>query len=112
MSIPRLDTMHLRNKAYVGLVVSFLLLIALCFLPASGLIKAQAQDPSHPQATPLPKDVDPNDPAVPVWMRPAGTKPAATPQPKAAENLPKGQQTISPGVGDAGGDLGEVKKRG
>ena len=53
--------------------------------------KSQAQE-LHP--TPLPQDVDPNDPALPTWLRPTSPRPSAasTPAPGAKTNVPPGQQ--------------------
>src|SRR5258708_21211561 len=54
------------------------------------------------QPTPLPADVDPADPAVPVWMRPANipSKGETTPAPKTPIPLP------------GTGPVGEVTKSG
>ena len=53
-----------------------------------------AQSSQHQvQPTPLPPDVDPNDPAVPVWARPA--KPA---QPAAETNAPAGPGNVPGGA--------------
>jgi Ca-activated chloride channel homolog len=101
--------MHLRSKAVAG-VISSSLLIALSLAP--GHHRLQAQDTARQaQATPLPKDVDPNDPALPVWMRPATTRsaaaaPSSTPTPKAPAANPPGEQPppLTP-------DVGEVKKQ-
>jgi VWFA-related protein len=103
--------MHLRSKAVAG-VVSSSLLIALCLLPGRSPLHAQ-DTPRQVQATPLPKDVDPNDPALPVWMRPAGTRsaaapPSSTPTPKAPATNPSGEPP-SPSAADIG--IGEVKKQ-
>jgi VWFA-related protein len=105
--------MHLRSKAVAG-VISSSLLIALCFVP--GRYGLQAQDnPRQVQVTPLPKDVDPNDPALPVWMRPSGgssataAAPSSTPAPKApsATATPSANQPPPSGAND----VGEVKKQ-
>jgi Ca-activated chloride channel family protein len=100
--------MHLRSKAVVG-AVSSSLLIALCFVPGEhGL---QAQNTSRQvQATPLPKDVDPNDPALPVWMRPASTRAAAAPSSTPTPKVPSAAQPGEPPPPGAG-DVGEVKKQ-
>jgi Ca-activated chloride channel family protein len=65
--------MHFRNKLAFGILVTCLL---------NGIL-AQAQDSTHAQPTQdatqriqpstLPAEIDPRDPAVPVWMRPAKT---------------------------------------
>src|SRR5215510_690163 len=109
MYTPKRDTMRLRSKSVIA-VVSSPLLIALCFAPAHYWL--QAQDAARQiQATPLPKDVDPNDPALPVWMRPASTRAAATPSSTPA---PKAQPPAAPTGQQAPpaetGDIGEVRK--
>jgi Ca-activated chloride channel homolog len=85
--------MHLRNKAAVGIT---LCLVAVGVLTCV-MAKVQAQEPasSHKVVpTPLPSDVDPGDPAIPVWMRPAPTAAAAsTPAANKPTNGPPGQQT-------------------
>lgn len=100
--------MHRRNELVVG-VLSFLLL-------GSALVAAQTQ-PSQPQsqsgpqtvqATPLPPDVDPNDPALPVWARPATPPPSAS-KPAATANVPTTPgKTSQPAIDD--GAVGEVTK--
>ena len=75
MSTPERDIMHLRNKVVVGLAITAAMSVGL-------IARAQSQAPQVQQkiqATPLPSDVDPSDPAVPAWARPA------TP-PKSASN--------------------------
>jgi len=72
------DTMHLRNNAIIRF--GFCLVLALApFLWAQGQQGSQGQQQpgqqQQVQPTPLPSDVDPSDPALPVWMRPA-TPPA------------------------------------
>lgn len=80
--------MHLRNKQVVG-ALSFLLLVSAFFVRA----QAQSSQPKSQQGTqsiqptPLPPDVDPNDPALPVWEKPA--------QPPASAN------TAKPATGNA-----------
>jgi Ca-activated chloride channel homolog len=107
--------MHLRSNAVAG-VVSSSLLIALCLLPGRDWLHAQ-DTARQPQATPLPKDVDPNDPALPVWMRPAGATrsapaaPSSTPTSKApAANPGANQPGDQPSASDAT-DIGQVKKQ-
>jgi VWFA-related protein len=82
-------------------------LLAVIFFSGQATIPAQ-QNQQKVQATPLPKDVDPSDPALPVWLRPAGTRaagPASTPSPSA--NIPSGDKQPPP---SAGGAVGEVTK--
>lgn len=104
--------MHLRNKQVVG-ALSFLLLVSAFF------VKAQAQS-SQPQSqqgtqtiqpTPLPPDVDPNDPALPVWEKPAAppasantAKPGATGNASANPPGKTGEAPISEG------SVGEVTR--
>jgi Ca-activated chloride channel family protein len=99
--------MHLRNKTAVGLFFGALLVTAF-ILRGQGQLQAQPTQPQKVQATPLPADVDPSDPAVPVWMRPATPRAAAssTPARTAPGNVPPGQQPQQP-VQD---NSGEVKK--
>jgi Ca-activated chloride channel homolog len=93
--------MHLRNKTAFW-VLSYLLLVGI--LVGSVFSWAQTQKTQGPQQsqstgvqpTPLPSDVDPSDPALPVWMRPAA--PPAAPKTTAtapgtnAPNVPANQQ--------------------
>src|SRR5262249_27675862 len=93
MFIRRRDTMHLRNKTVVG-VVSGSLLFAGFFGRSQQVLQAQDQGKASQQkiqAAPLPADIDPNDPAVPVWTRPSSPRASSTPQPTPA-NVPPGQQ--------------------
>ncbi len=96
--------MHLRNNQAAGLFL-FLLLATGTFLHS----QAQPNQP-HPQQnqqqipTTLPADVDPADPALPVWARPAAT--AASTATKPPANVPPGQ--ITPPEGR----VGEVTKSG
>src|SRR5215470_3545564 len=94
MFIRRRDTMHLRNKTVVG-VVSGSLLFAGFFVRSQQALQAQDQGKASQQkiqATPLPADVDPADPAVPVWMRPSSPRASSTPPPTPANVPPPGQQ--------------------
>ena len=105
--------MLLRGKTVVGLA-SNSLLVAAFFTCGPNLIPAQQspqQGPVKIQATPLPKDIDPSDPALPVWLRPASPHPAAaasTPAPNAVpDKTPAGKQPQQPAPE---GTLGEVTK--
>ncbi|HKD82943.1 MAG TPA: VWA domain-containing protein [Candidatus Angelobacter sp.] len=102
--------MHLRNKRVVG-VLSFLLLVSASFLGTQG---QPNQPQSHGgnqtvQATPLPPDVDPNDPALPVWARPATPPPSAN-KPAATGNVPAAQPGKAPEQPISEGSVGEVTK--
>jgi VWFA-related protein len=70
----------------------FLLLGATSFWGSQGPTTTPQQNQQRVQATPLPADIDPSDPALPSWVpKPAraASKPAATPSP----NATPGQQT-------------------
>lgn len=73
--------MHLRNKAALGITLG--LLSGSILISAGVLIGAQEPASSHKVVpTPLPSDINPTDPAIPIWMRPAPTAAAAsTPAP-------------------------------
>jgi VWFA-related protein len=107
--------MHLRNKTVVG-VVSGSLLFAGFFVRSQQALQAQDQGKASQQkiqATPLPADVDPNDPAVPVWMRSASPRASSTPQPTPANVPPPGQQPAQqPAQPSQQGKAGEVTKSG
>src|SRR5205807_3942973 len=67
------------------------------------------QNQQHVQPTPLPSDVDPADPALPSWMRPATpparTQPAGTPGTKPGGTTPQGENGTpnqNPGQGQTG----------
>ena len=76
MSMPERDTMHLRNKKVFG-VFGFILLGAGAFWGAQSPATQPAQNQQKIQPTPLPSDIDPSDPALPVWARPATPPPTA-----------------------------------
>jgi len=91
MSMPERDTMRLRNRLIIGTMV-FMLLGATSFWGSQGPTTTPQQNQQRVQATPLPSDIDPSDPALPSWVpKPAtaAAKPTATPSP----NQPAGQQT-------------------
>src|SRR5262245_21585486 len=100
--------MHLRGNTVVG-IVSNSLLVAAFFACGPTLIVAQ-QGPVNIQATPLPKDVDPSDPALPVWLRPANphaVAPSSTPAPNANPDVTSAGKQPQPAPE---GTLGEVTK--
>ncbi len=98
--------MHLRNKRVVG-VLSFLLLVSGSFIGT----QAQSSQPQQQsvQATPLPPDVDPNDPALPVWAKPATPPPSAS-KPATAGNVPANPAGKAPDQPISEGSVGEVTK--
>jgi Ca-activated chloride channel homolog len=108
--------MHRRNNQVVGLFL-FLLLVTNPFMGIQAQPNqapgTQAQGTQPVQPTPLPPDVDPNDPAIPVWAKPA-TPPAAANnagnKPATAANVPAqpGKPPEQP-VGE-GAIVGEVTK--
>jgi Ca-activated chloride channel homolog len=95
--------MHLRNKAAVGLAVClFSIGVLLCAGPAWVGAQESTSSPRKVLPTPLPSDVDPADPALPVWLRPAANPAASsTPSPSKPANVPPGQASgQAPGVGE------------
>src|SRR5436305_15315379 len=89
MYLPKRDTMHLRNNS-VFMVLGCLLLVGSVLSSAQGQQNqgASSATPGSVQATPLPSDIDPSDPALPVWM-----KPATAPAPKTSANTPPSRTT-------------------
>lgn len=78
--------MHLRNNTVIRVFIIWLLVYT-----GLSFAQGQPQSPSSPtkvQATPLPSDVDPTDPALPVWARPAVPATPAQPGPAAANGSP------------------------
>jgi VWFA-related protein len=77
--------MHLHNKPAAWAFLCLLLVPSSLLVsqtqPNQAPAASQAQETQHIQPTPLPPDIDPNDPAVPVWV----PKPAA---PANASNKP------------------------
>jgi Ca-activated chloride channel family protein len=116
MSMPERDTMHRRNNQVIGIAL-FLLLVSTSFLGTQAQpTQTQAQAPQHIQPTPLPPDIDPSDPAIPVWAKPAtppaSAKPPATAtNPANAGNVPSTQpgKTSEPPLSE-GAVVGEVTK--
>jgi Ca-activated chloride channel family protein len=74
MFIPEPDTMRLRNKTVLGALVFCLLHVTL-WQGVAGQDQPKRSDQQNAQQnvqpSTLPADIDPADPAVPVWMRPA-----------------------------------------
>src|SRR5947199_6822442 len=96
MSMPERDTMRLRNKKLFG-TVFFMLLGATSFWGTQGQTTAPQQNQQRVQATPIPPDIDPSDPALPAWVpKPAIPAPGAAnaaSKPTPPTNVPPGQQT-------------------
>jgi Ca-activated chloride channel homolog len=109
MCTPKRDTMRLRGKTVAVIVLKSLLAVAFS-AAVSNLIPAQqsqVQGPLKVQATPLPKDIDPSDPSLPVWMRPANAHAAAASSTPAPDVTPAAKQPQQPAPE---GTLGEVTK--
>jgi len=107
--MPERDTMRLRNKKLFG-TVFFMLLGATSFWGTQGPTTTPQQNQQRVQATPLPTDIDPSDPALPAWVpKPAATaaKPTATPA-----NVPPGQQPGQQTGQIPGSEVGAVTKNG
>jgi Ca-activated chloride channel family protein len=101
--------MRLRNKKLFG-TVFFILLGATSFWGTQGPTTTPQQSQQRVQATPLPADIDPSDPALPAWVpKPAATaaKPTATPA-----NVPPGQQPGQQTGQIPGSEVGAVTKSG
>jgi len=109
MFMPERVTMHLRNKQVIVTVV-FLLLGATSLWATQGQTTQPQQNQQRVQPTPIPSDIDPSDPALPSWAKPAlppsgaanVSKPATTPVPTGRQ---PGQQQPLPGSA-----VGEVTK--
>jgi Ca-activated chloride channel family protein len=108
MSMPERDTMLLRNNRAFGILV-ISLACASPFWGAQAPSAPTQQGPQQVQPTPLPSDIDPSDPALPVWARPA------TPAPSAANK----SNTPTTGTPESlankpivGSEVGEVTKSG
>src|SRR5689334_3418019 len=97
MSMPERDTMRLRNKRVIG-TLSFVLLGASSFWGTQGPATQPQQNQQRIQPTPVPSDIDPSDPALPSWAKPATPPPTAanTKPATPATNVPSAQQ---PGQG-------------
>jgi VWFA-related protein len=84
--------MRLRNKRVIG-TLSFVLLGVSSFWGAQGPTTQPQQNQQRIQATPVPSDIDPSDPALPAWAKPAAPPPtAANTKPTPTNVPPSGQQ--------------------
>lgn len=102
------DIMHLRNSSW------FRLLIVLCIGTLSASWAQTPATPSQPQKvqpTPLPSDVDPSDPALPVWARPA-TPPPTKNTSEAEGNVPANNKpgALPPDLQRETSQLGQVQR--
>jgi Ca-activated chloride channel family protein len=110
MSMPERDTMRLRNKRVFS-IFCFMLLSATSFWGAQGPTTQPAQNQQRVQPTPIPSDIDPSDPALPVWAKPATPAPGtAASKPATPANVPSGTR---PGEAQTGNnEVGAVTKSG
>jgi VWFA-related protein len=102
--------MRLRNKQIFG-TMFFMLLGATSFWGTQGQTTQPQQNQQRVQATPIPPDIDPSDPALPAWAKPAAPVPGTTnaSKPTTPTNVPPpGQQ---PGQ-IPGSEIGTVTKNG
>jgi VWFA-related protein len=100
--------MRLRNKWVVG-TLFFVLMGASYFRAAQGPAnQPQQNQPQRIQATPLPSDIDPSDPALPVWVKGSAPATAAntTTKPATPGNTPANQPQQPP----AQNTIGSVTK--
>jgi Ca-activated chloride channel homolog len=109
MSMPERDIMRLRNKIVFG-SISFMLLGATSFWGTQGQTTTPQQNQQRVQATPIPPDIDPSDPALPAWAKPATPPPGAATasKPTPPSNVPPGQQSGQ----IPGSEVGSVTKSG
>jgi Ca-activated chloride channel homolog len=95
MSMPERDTMRLRNKRVVG-TIFFVLLGATSFWAAQSSSGQPQQNQQRIQPTPLPADIDPADPALPVWAKPATPAATANAKPATPGSVPANQKPQEP----------------
>jgi Ca-activated chloride channel family protein len=109
--MPERDIMRLRNKQIVG-TLFFVLLGATSFCGTQGQTTQPQQNQQRIQATPVPSDIDPSDPALPVWAKPATPAPNSSnaTKPAATGNVPATQPGKAPEQPISEGSVGEVTK--
>lgn len=110
MFMPERDTMRLRNKKVFG-ILFFTLMGATSFWGTQAQTTTPEQNQQHIQATPIPPDIDPSDPALPSWTPKPATPPpgaATASKPATSANVPPGQQTGQ----IPGGEVGAVTRNG
>ncbi|HEY2499667.1 MAG TPA: VWA domain-containing protein [Candidatus Angelobacter sp.] len=103
--------MRLRNKRVVC-TISFVLLGATSFWGTQGQTSQPAQNQQRVQPTPIPSDIDPSDPALPVWAKPATPPPGAANVSKPPANAPSGTQPGQSTGSVPGSEVGQVTKSG
>jgi Ca-activated chloride channel homolog len=94
MSMPERDTMRRRNNQWVAGTLLFVLMGASSFLGTQSQPSQPQQNPQRIQSTPLPSDIDPSDPALPVWVKPSAT--STTAKPATPGNVPPTQPAQPP----------------
>jgi Ca-activated chloride channel homolog len=94
MSMPERDTMRRRNNQWVAGTLLFVLMGASSFLGTQSQPSQPQQNPQRIQSTPLPSDIDPSDPALPVWVKPSAT--STTAKPATPGNVPPNQPAQPP----------------
>src|SRR6476661_3619858 len=111
MYMPERDIMRLRNRQIIGTII-FILLGATSFWGTQGPTTQPQQNQQRVQATPIPSDIDPSDPALPVWAKPATPTPstAKTSKPATPGNVPSTKQQPVEEQPLVGGGLGEVTR--
>lgn len=87
--------MRLRNKRVVG-TIFFVLLGATSFWAAQSPSGQPQQNQQRIQPTPLPADIDPADPALPVWAKPATPAATANTKPATPGSVPANQKPQEP----------------
>ena len=87
-----------------------MLLGATSFWGTQGPTTTPQQNQQRVQATPIPPDIDPSDPALPSWAKPAPPAPgtATASKPTTPPNVPPGQQSGQ----ISGSEVGTVTKNG
>ncbi|HEY1939022.1 MAG TPA: VWA domain-containing protein [Candidatus Angelobacter sp.] len=103
--------MRLRNKRVVC-TIFFVLLGATSFWGTQGQTSQPAQNQQRVQPTPIPSDIDPSDPALPVWAKPATPPPGAANASKPPANAPSGTQPGQSTGSVPGSEVGQVTKNG
>jgi Ca-activated chloride channel family protein len=104
--------MRLRNKQVFG-TMFFMLLGATPFWGTQGQTTTPQQSQQRVQATPIPPDIDPSDPALPAWAKPAAPVPGAAnaSKPTTPTNVPSaGQQPGRTQQPTPGGEIGAVSR--
>jgi Ca-activated chloride channel family protein len=107
--MPERDIMRLRNNQVVG-TIFFVLLGATPFWGTQGPTTQPQQNQQRVQATPIPADIDPSDPALPVWAKPAAGASNAS-KPATPANVPSKPQPGQPGQpSGSGAEIGTVTR--